>query len=177
MTGANGGVTMTLQRGAEVWIFPEEDHKKAKIQTKDPDLIGVVPIESTDFLILCEQTRQKHIAEAEATHARVEQEIAASKAKAAAEEVAYGEHPDFCDYGFGKRIPEPVMAYLRSAAKDPSSIIIREIGMCEKEEHDGVKCWHIQFKFQGKNGFGGPAIGIVDAWLQGNRLLDLKVRQ
>jgi hypothetical protein len=82
MRGANGGVTITLKAGTEVLIFPEADHKNAKIQTKDPELIGEVPIESTDFLMLCEKTRQKQIAEAKATQLQQELQQEQEKEKA-----------------------------------------------------------------------------------------------
>jgi len=177
MTGANGGVTMTILPGTEVWISPNADHTTAKIQKKDPDLEATVPLNSTDFLSLCEVSRQKHITDAENNRKKIAQEINEAKAKAEAEEASYGPPPDFCDYGFGKRIPDAVMKSLKKVSKDPSSIVIRELGLCKKEELAGIKCWHIQFEIQGKNSFGGPSVAIVDAWLRGDLVLKIQVRQ
>jgi hypothetical protein len=177
MTGANGGITMKLPSGTEVWVFLSEDQKTVKVQTKDPDLTGTVLVEDTDFIQLARQKQKQRLEEKKARAARAQQELAVAANVAAVEEAAYGPKPDFYDAGFSKHVPDNILAGLKRLAIDPDSIKIREIGSCQKEQHGGEKCWHIQFSYQGRNGFGGPSTGIVDAWIRNGQVLDIAIKE
>ncbi len=54
-----GVVSTTLPVGREVWSKLSQDHKTVAIQTKDPDLKGIIPIEDTDFLSLAIENQEK----------------------------------------------------------------------------------------------------------------------
>jgi hypothetical protein len=54
-----GSIIFTVPAGTEVWAFVQDDKKNLKIQKKDPDLEGLVPIEDTDFLDVARSAEAK----------------------------------------------------------------------------------------------------------------------